>query len=263
MMWEFTKTLVVLTCLTLCACSSPYTVITTEQVIDKDDEVMLLKGYKTAYLIASAENALNDFSGTNSRYIDNSTTLEIVKNEGVTIFDAPLNITEVRDCYKIDYAPSSNSNQNSGKDETYFIKISKSSVANLYILNLLESCTLNDMQMDKFTYMPVILENNIATFFTFSDKELKKLTWDWYNDLNFVKRYWLGVSENDSNDEDEKKSMPIIFENARGLVAVMEYVYYHKHSSTPVRVQLGESTDEQRALFNQYSRATARKAANQ
>ncbi len=68
---------------------------------------------------------------------------------------------------------------------------------------------------------------------------------------------------NDSNDEDEKKNMPIIFDNARGLVAVMEYVYYHKHSSTPVRVQLGESTDEQRALFNQYSRAKARKAANQ
>ncbi|GAB2674924.1 hypothetical protein [Aliiglaciecola aliphaticivorans] len=262
-MWKSAQIFAVLTCLLIGACASPYTVTTTEQLVDKGDELMLLGDYKKAYLIASAKNALSEFSDNNSRYIDSATAIEIVKNDGVTIFDAPLTIAKQIDCYQIVYSPSDNSNQSSGKEENYFIKISNTSVSNLYIVNLLESCSSSQSGLTNFTYIPVILEGDIATFFTFSDKARKKLTWDWYNGLNIVQRFWFGVSENDSSDEEEKEKMPLIFESYRGLVAVMEYVYYHQHSSSHVKLKLGESMDEQRVLFNKYARAKAIKKANQ
>ncbi|MEP4889330.1 MAG: hypothetical protein ABJV04_04850 [Aliiglaciecola sp.] len=262
-MRELVKTFVVLSSLILCACSSPYTVVTTEQLVEQDDQVMLLDGIKVAYLISSEKVALSNFSGENSRYIDTNTAIDIVENGGVTIFDAPLYITNLADCYKIDYRPSSNSSQGSEKDTTYFVKFSKTNVPKLYILNLLESCSSNDSETREFSYMSVVLENDIATFSTFSERALDKLTWNWYNSLNVVQRFWFGVSKNDSNDEDEIKQRPLIFENARGLEAVMEYVYYHQHASSLVKVQLGEGTDEQRTLFNKYARANQRKKANQ
>ncbi|GAC12796.1 hypothetical protein [Aliiglaciecola lipolytica] len=259
-MWKATKTLTLLICLILTACSSPYTISTKKPLIDKDDELMLLAGYKKAYFKLDTKDSLSGFMGENQRYIDQKTVLDIVANDGILSLEMPVTISKEFDCYRLDIQTSKKNSSSESDTQTYYLKISKGNVEDLYIMNLLESCYVDESDDEyKYNYSPFTLKNDTVTFFIFEDDEMASLTKAWYQGLNFVQRFWFDVSENPTDDSKVRAKKPIIFENSRGLNAMMEYVYYHQFEGDKFVVQLGEASEQDKELFSRYDRALKRK----